>query len=69
MTETEDKINQILKDQYNNFKGRRVAPLATVHSLLRSAIGDDKYLEFIAKDQKENPRPVYSSFFELKNIP
>ena len=61
MATTLEKIKQIEREQYNDFDGRKMIGLKQVHSILRNRIGDEDYLRYIEKQQKENPRPVFKN--------
>ena len=61
MATTLEKIKQIEREQYNDFDGRKMIGLKQVHSILRNRIGDEDYLRYIEKQQKENPRPVHKN--------
>lgn len=77
---TQEKIAEIIKDQYNDFKGNKRLYLKHIHEQMRSIekplkwrqyiimffggevkreklITDEKYLEFLEKAKKENPKP------------
>jgi hypothetical protein len=60
------EINEIINRQYHNFKGRRMKDLGIIHSYLRDTLGDEKYLEFLKRMEKENPKPVYNSVTNTK---
>lgn len=59
MSSVRKKIAQIVKEEYGNYLGRMVAPLGILHKRMRKVLGDEKFLEFLEKQKKENPRPVY----------
>jgi len=56
---TQEKIAEIIKDQFNDFKGDKMIGLKLLHSRIRSTLSDESYLLFLEKAQKENPRPIY----------
>lgn len=65
-TPTQKRIAEIIKDQYGDFKGRKMWPVKEVHEKMRRKISEEEYLEFLEKQVKENPRPVYQIPESLK---
>lgn len=55
----EDRIDEIIKSQYNGFRGKFMKSIRNIHWIMRMKIGDQKYLEYIQKQKSQNPRPVY----------
>jgi len=62
-----EKIKELVKSQYEDFKGKRMWALKELHNVMRITMGDEKYLEFLEKSAKENPRPVYKIPDELSS--
>lgn len=68
----QDRINQIVKEQYNDFRGSVFAALKPMHDGIRREFGDDTYLDFLERSVRENPRPAYDipkefyKFYEKK---
>lgn len=58
---TKEKINKIVKDQYNDYKGTFMQPLLKVHTYMRNNMTNEKFLELLEKSVNENPRPKYNS--------
>lgn len=60
---TQEKIAEIIKNQFKDYRGHHplVRQLKKVHNMVRQVEGDEKFLEFLEKSVKENPRPVYKS--------
>jgi hypothetical protein len=54
-----EKINSIIEDQYNGYRGRVWGRLKVLHDELRGEIGDKAFLDFLEKAVKENPKPKY----------
>lgn len=57
---TADKIDEIIADQYNDFKGRIFSSMQPMHLQMREILGDEKYLEYLEKSKLDNPKPVYT---------
>lgn len=60
---TQEKIAAIIEDQFHGYRGHHPYVVATkkLHRKIRQVEGDEKFLEFLEKSVKENPRPVYKS--------
>jgi hypothetical protein len=54
-----EEINNIIKEQYGNFQGRKMIRLGKVHEVLRKRLGDEQYLKYLREQVINNPRPVY----------
>lgn len=65
-TPTQKRIAEIIKEQYDDFKGRKMWPVKEVHAKMRHKISDEEYLQFLEKQVNENPRPVYQIHESLK---
>lgn len=55
----QEKIAEVIKVQYNDFRGRVMWGVKEIHNRIRLNSTDEQYLEFLEKCVKENPRPVY----------
>jgi hypothetical protein len=56
---TAERIAELHKEQYNDFKGTKMQTLKIVHAALRHYAGDIKYLAFLEEQKIVNPRPIY----------
>lgn len=56
---TQEKIAEIIKEQYHDFKGSKMLYIKLLHNRIKESSTDEEYLSFLEKAQKENPRPVY----------
>jgi len=56
---TQEKINKIHHEYYNNFNGSLLYVNKNLHSELRNFLGDDEYLIYLENIIKENPKPIY----------
>ena len=52
-------IDLIVERQYGGYRGKLMQPLKELHNKVRRLVGDEKFLEFLKKSEKENPRPKY----------
>ena len=60
---TQEKIDTLLKERYNNFKGDLWSVSKILHELLRKTKGDEAYLKFLEEQEVVNPRPKYNHPF------
>jgi hypothetical protein len=63
---TQDEIREIVKNRYSNYEPRLFRKIGFIHCHMRMMIGDEKFLEFLKKADKENPRPIYKVPDEIK---
>lgn len=64
---TFEKIDEIIANQYNNFKGNIFSSLRPLHDQLRALVGAEAYLAHLEKCKLANPKPVYSIPKEFYN--
>ena len=62
---TQERIEEIIDKEFNNYGGSRVRPIKKLHDNLRKALGDKSFLIFLEKAVKENPRPIYKPSTKL----
>lgn len=57
---TQDKIAQIIKEEYGNYAGMATRKFILLHGIMRTKMGDEKFLEYLEGQKRINPRPVYT---------
>jgi hypothetical protein len=63
-----DQINEIIERQYNGYRGKKLSHLKFLHGVMRSAYGDQMFLAYLEKQERDNPKPVYAKEKEPGNI-
>lgn len=59
---TQQRIAQIIDEQYSGYRGRAFKSLQKAHSLIRLAEGEEKFLDFLEKQVREHPMPKYPTY-------
>lgn len=61
---TQEKIDKLLTERYNNFRGDLWGGLKALHEFILKTKGDEAYLKFIEEQEALNPRPKYHHPFQ-----
>jgi len=56
---TQEQIEKIIENEYNNYQGKFYIRLKMIHSLIREKQGDEKFLKFLLDSKSKNPKPIY----------
>lgn len=63
---TQQRIEEIHRDHFKDFKGRKLWPIKDVLKKLRAKITDEAYLEHLEKMIVENPRPTFKPLQQVQ---
>lgn len=56
---TQQEIDSIVSDRYNNYRGEQMTDLKEIHGVLRKIQGDEEFLKFLKASSELNPRPTF----------
>ena len=52
---TKEHIDLIIERRYNGYRGSKMVSLKRLHSLMRNSFGDEMFLNYLKKAEKEIP--------------